>query len=45
MTPPNTGDAGLLDAHTSWALSAALFILAVSLASAGALATMRSRSR
>jgi hypothetical protein len=45
ISPPSTGDGGLMDAGTSWTLSAAFLAMAVVLAGAAGVATVRSRSR
>ena len=43
VTPPSTGDGGLLSSDASWALSGALLLVAITLAGAGLLAA-RSRA-
>jgi hypothetical protein len=43
MTPPNTGDGGLMDAGTSWTLSAAFLVVAVAFGATAGLGTVRSR--
>jgi hypothetical protein len=45
IQPPNTGDGGLMDTHTSWALSAAFLAVAVALAGTGIAVSVRSRGR
>jgi len=45
ISPPRTGDAGLMDANTSWALSAAFLAVAIALAGTGVAVTVRSRGR
>jgi hypothetical protein len=45
VTPPNTGDAGLMDSDTSWGLSAGFLLVAMTLAGGAIAATARSRSR
>ena len=45
IAPPRTGDAGLMDSGTSWALSAAFLSVAIALAGTGIAVTVRSRGR
>jgi hypothetical protein len=45
IAPPNTGDAGLMDADTGWALSAGFLLVAATLAGGAVVATARSRGR
>jgi uncharacterized protein DUF4331 len=45
LTPPSTGDAGLMDSGTSWTLAAAFGVTGMVLASAAGVATVRSRGR
>jgi hypothetical protein len=45
ITPPSTGDGGLLDAETSWLLSAAFLVAALAFAGAAGFVTVRSRNR
>jgi hypothetical protein len=42
---PNTGDAGLMDTNTSWAISAAFLAVAVVLAGSGIAVSVRNRGR
>jgi len=43
ITPPDTGDGGVLSSGTSWALSGAFLAIALTFGGAAALATVRSR--
>jgi len=45
ISPPSTGDGGLMSSGTSWMLSAAFLAFAVVLAGAAGVATVRSRGR
>jgi hypothetical protein len=45
VTPPNTGDGGLIDTGTSWALSAGFLLVAATLAGGAVFATTRGRGR
>jgi hypothetical protein len=45
IAPPSTGDAGLMDADTGWALSAGFLLVAATLAGGAVVATARGRGR
>ncbi|HWC30472.1 MAG TPA: DUF4331 family protein [Dehalococcoidia bacterium] len=45
VSPPNTGDGGLMDSETSWTLSAGFLLVAATLAGGAVVATARGRSR
>ncbi|HEU0075518.1 MAG TPA: DUF4331 family protein [Dehalococcoidia bacterium] len=45
LTPPNTGDGGLIDSGTSWTLSAAFLLIAVAFGGTAVFATARGRGR
>jgi hypothetical protein len=44
ISPPSTGDAGLIDAGTGWLLSAVFLVMALTFGSTAAIATARSRT-
>jgi hypothetical protein len=45
IQPPNTGDAGLMDAGTSWAIAAAFLAVAIALTGTGVAVSVRNRGR
>jgi hypothetical protein len=45
VRPPSTGDGGLMDPETSWALSAGFLLVAVTFMGGAVVATVRGRSR
>jgi hypothetical protein len=45
VRPPNTGDGGLMDTETSWALSAGFLLVAVTFMGGAVVATVRGRGR
>jgi hypothetical protein len=45
VTPPNTGDGGLMGSDTSWALSATFLLVALAFGGTAVVATVRSRGR
>jgi hypothetical protein len=45
VRPPSTGDGGLMDAGTGWALSAGFLLVAATLAGGAVVATVRGRGR